>query len=182
MLQQSDLRSWQSWCNVFQTKVLSNAEVNKTHTRSHQIQSFLKWSWGKYHSCRRKNRSDQKQQEKETSKFSKTSLESKRLLNNGLKILQDNYKQKPLKYKMSGKLFHAAILRKCAQWNKSFTTQKTRKTTTKGPGEKERGRPSLGQGQKECPGFLCKSWSQVPRTMSLKCRPEKKVQAKNTLR
>lgn len=77
MLRQGDLRSWQSWCNVFQTKVWSNAEVNKTCTRSHQIQAFLKWSWRKYHSCRRKNRSDQKQQEKETSKFSKTSLESK---------------------------------------------------------------------------------------------------------
>lgn len=145
--------------------------------RSHQIQAFLKWSWRKYHSCRRESRSDQKQQEEEISKLSKAILESKRILNNGLKILEDNYKwDRNIEMQDVRKFFfmHPFSENGLNEASPSPHTKARRQQEAQNTES-----PQLGKGTER---MLCKSWSQLPKTMSLKGRPERKVHGKTTLR
>lgn len=79
---------------------------------------------------------------------------------------------------------HASIPRKCAQQNKGLTTYKSKQENRKSKKawDAENQETQLSGRTERIPDFLCKGWSQVPRAMSPKGRPEEKVRTRITIR
>lgn len=79
---------------------------------------------------------------------------------------------------------HAFIPSKCAQQNKGLTHTRASEKTEKNKKawDAENQETQLSGRTERIPGFLCKGWSQVPRAMSPKGRPEEKVRARIAVR